>query len=259
MIYVTGDTHGEFRERLTPGCTPGEEKWTADDKLIVTGDFGLIFYPKMEPFAHRLREEKEDLAFLEAKPYEILFVDGNHENFDRLEAEFPDEERWGGTVKRLGRNIFWLRRGQIYTIEGHTFFCMGGAYSLDKARRLNYDHSILAHYENSPMRHLSWWPQEQPDDREYRLAAANLEKYGKKVDYVLTHEAPGCVIRMMRRAPDEHEAELCGFLDWVWYEADFRHWFFGHWHIDADVVEGRATALYFDVCRIPEENERQGD
>ena len=174
MIYLTGDTHGEFANRLTPLRVLGEEKWTSRDKLIVLGDFGLIFYPRMDMFMNKIALEREKIAFLESKKYEILWIDGNHENFDRLTSEFPEEERYGGTVRKIGRNIFWLQRGQIYTIENKTFFCMGGAYSIDKAMRLDYDRSILDLYETTLDKHISWWPQELPTPEEYQKAANNL-------------------------------------------------------------------------------------
>lgn len=235
MIYVTGDVHGYIFERFNPQMMPGEDAWTENDKLIVLGDFGLIFYPRMELFlGTQIVLEQRKLAYLESKPYEILFVDGNHENFDRLTAEFPTEERYGGTVSRLGRNVFWLRRGQIYTIEGKTFFCMGGAYSVDKFGRREG---------------VSWWPQELPADAEYRFAADNLVAHGRSVDYVLTHTCPRVVIGLMHHAPDVHEMELTGFFDWIWYEIGFKKWYFGHWHVD-EAVHPKATALYMDVLPV---------
>ena len=251
MIRITGDTHGEFRSRLTPQCIPGEETWTAEDKLIVLGDFGLVFYPRLDLYLNGITLEGKETAFLEAKPYEILFIDGNHENFDRLTAEFPEEERYGGTVRRLGRNIFWLRRGQIYTIAGKTFFCMGGAYSVDKARRLSEEHTVRMFIENIGDMHIGWWPQELPSPEEYRRAGESLAAHGNRVDYVLTHTAPQTLIRRMRYAPDPHDEELTGFLEYVWRDVEFRHWYFGHWHMDEE-IHPKADVLYFDVREIPE-------
>ena len=257
MIYLTGDTHGEFMKRLTPQYIQGEEKWTARDKLIVLGDFGLVFYPRLEPFLNGIAREEEKKAFLEAKEYEILFIDGNHENFDRLTSEFPEEERYGGTVSRIGRNIFWLRRGQIYTIEGKTFFCMGGAYSIDKALRLSQEETIREQYGGASLGPICWWPQELPSNEEYQAAAKNLIDRGRRVDYVLTHTAPRSLIQLMRRAPDPHDYELTGFLDWIWYETSFRHWYFGHWHMDED-VHPKATAMFESTVGLPDDGPPAG-
>ena len=163
-----------------------------------------------------------------------MFIDGNHENFDRLLTEYPDTVRWGAPARRIGKNIYWLRRGQIYTIEERTFFCMGGAYSMDK-------------YLRTPG--VNWWPQELPGNDDYHTAIQNLQNHDMRVDYVLTHTAPQSLILRMGSAPDRHDAELTGFLDWVWHDAAFRQWYFGHWHRDARITD-RAAAVYMDVIAV---------
>ena len=241
MICITGDIHGDVFERINPTVLPGEDTWTENDTLIVLGDFGLIFYPRLPQYeTNVLALERKKLEYLEEKPYTVCFIDGNHENFERLEAEFPEETRFGGPVKRLGRNVFWLRRGRVYTIEGRSFFCMGGAYSIDKGMRTEG---------------FSWWPQELPSGEEYRTAAKSLSACGNRVDYVLTHTAPDSFIYRMGKAPDRHDAELTGFLEWVLREVSFRHWFFGHWHTDRAITE-KATALFTDavILEAPRDN-----
>ena len=55
-------------------------------------------------------------------------------------------EVWnGGYVHKLRHNLIHLMRGEIYIIEGKTFFTFGGGYSIDKPFRK----------EN-----VSWWPAE---------------------------------------------------------------------------------------------------
>ena len=250
MIYITGDVHGDVIRRFNPAAMPGEDAWTAEDKIIVLGDFGLIFYPRIELFTQETEQEKRKLAYLENKPYEILFIDGNHEDFDRLTTEFPEEERYGGPVRRIGRNVFWLRRGGIYTIEGKTFFCMGGAYSIDKPIRLNQDRIIRDYYGGADDAHFSWWPQELPSNEEYDLAVKNLIAHDRRVDYVISHTAPRSLIYLMGHNADPHDFELTGFLDWIWYEIGFRHWYFGHWHVDESIHQ-KATAVYYDVIGLP--------
>ncbi|MBP3836167.1 MAG: hypothetical protein J6E31_03645, partial [Pyramidobacter sp.] len=68
--------------------------------------------------------------------------------------------------------MFHLRRGQVYEIEGKSFFCMGGAMSIDKEW----------HTEGE-----SWWPGENITTDDMRRGVEALEKRGNKVDYVLTH------------------------------------------------------------------------
>lgn len=250
MIHITGDTHGHF-DRLTPTLTPGEDKWTTQDYLIILGDCGLIMYHKLEIFMKEIEEEKRNVSFLQSKPYSILFLQGNHENMDRL-MEYPEEERFGGTVRRIGTNIFFLQNG-LFTIDNRKFFVFGGAHSQDKAWRLNHDRMILAHYPDCPYQHLSWWPEELPGDQDYKRGIDSLLSADKSVDYVLTHTAPRELIMRMGHSPDPHDLQLVSFLDWLWYEVEFKHWFFGHWHIDKD-VHPKATALYNDVVDLPTED-----
>ncbi len=220
MIHVRGDTHGCL-DRFSDLWMPGESRWSAGDLLIVTGDFGFVFLGEEEN-----PEEQKKLDALAQKPYEILFVDGNHEGFDHME-HYPEEHRHGGPVRRLRPNIFWLRRGNIYTIQDKTFFVMGGGYSLDKSWR-------VAHEQVYGQR--IWFPQEMPTAEEYHRATDSLQAHGMRVDYILTHTAPRIIIpRVIHRPPDPHEAELNGFLDWVYHEVEFKQWFFGHFHEDLKV------------------------
>ncbi len=47
-------------------------------------------------------------------------------------AEYPLEEWHGGLVRHIVRDkVILLERGQIFNIEGHTFFTFGGAASHD--------------------------------------------------------------------------------------------------------------------------------
>ena len=92
-IYVTGDTHGyNDIDKLTSHRWPEGRKLTKDDILIIAGDFGLVFYP------YGGDSEKYWLDWLDECPWTTLFIDGNHENFDRLYNEYPCEERYGGPV-----------------------------------------------------------------------------------------------------------------------------------------------------------------
>jgi len=97
--------------------------WTSDDYLIVCGDFGYIFRGKDYEISFL-----NDLENLDAT---ILFIDGNHENFDLLYS-YPVETWNSGKIHRIRKNVIHLMRGQVFSIDGYTFFTMGGGYSLDK-------------------------------------------------------------------------------------------------------------------------------
>ena len=104
MIFITGDMHG-LMERFQDSAFRHIKK---GDTLIICGDFGFLW--------EGTEEEKKALKKLEKKKYEILFVDGIHENFDLLES-YPEEEYAGGRVHRIGTNLRHLMRGELFTIE----------------------------------------------------------------------------------------------------------------------------------------------
>lgn len=72
MIYVTGDTHSDFR-RFSTNIFPEQRDMTKDDCVIICGDFGGIWDKGGES-----KEEVYWLKWLEEKPFTLLFVDGNY-------------------------------------------------------------------------------------------------------------------------------------------------------------------------------------
>lgn len=230
MIYVTGDTHGE-EGRFKYMDSAMEKTLTENDKLIICGDFGYI--------SDDSYQERMFLRFMAEKTYQILWVDGNHENFDLINNEYPVEEWCGGKVHIIrcdkeGRpKIIHLMRGQVFEIEDKRIFTFGGAYSIDK-------------YMRTP--HRSWWPQEMPTDAEMKEAIDNLERVNNKVDYIFTHAAPEETMCIFHQNHPE-EKPLNNFLEWVRENVEYRHWYMGHLHRDEDVWRHQ-TILWFDVRNI---------
>lgn len=88
MIYATGDLHGNSL-RFQPQYFPEQAEMTKDDYMIVCGDSGCVWNGD--------KSDDPQLNRLEALPFTVLFVDGNHENFDALN-EYPVEQWHGGKV-----------------------------------------------------------------------------------------------------------------------------------------------------------------
>ncbi len=124
MIYITGDCHQDFG-RFNTGIFPEQKEMTKDDYVIVCGDFGGVWNRGGEN-----KEEKHLMDWLEGKPFTTLFVDGNHENFDRLYA-YPVEEWHGGKVHKIRPTVIHMMRGQVFAIDGKSVFTFGGASSHD--------------------------------------------------------------------------------------------------------------------------------
>ena len=229
MIRITGDTHRDLSRF--------PDHWSEGDKLIITGDFGFVMFGE-QPGEY---SDKPALDILAQKPYEILFIDGNHEGFDFL-VTYPEEQRYGGPVRRIRDNIFWLQRGRIYTIEGKTFFTLGGAYSMDKPRRLAW----AARNEGRKI----WFPQELPSALEYQTAWTQLHRAGMQVDYILTHTAPQSFIEyVIGEKPDSKDEDLTEFLDDIYRDVSFKKWFFGHFHTDKCLL-GKLYACLTEVHEL---------
>ena len=132
-IYITGDTHSDFR-RFRPYIFNEQLGFSGnpeDNYMIICGDFGGIWYSKdYEETQEYLPEENDRLVKLNSYPWTTLFVDGNHDNFDRLYS-YPVDDWHGGKVHRIKPNIIHLMRGESYLIEDKRFFCFGGASSHD--------------------------------------------------------------------------------------------------------------------------------
>ena len=222
MIYVTGDTHGNFR-RFQPEYFPEQAGVTKNDVVIIAGDFGGVWFGDSR--------DDETLDWLERLPFTLAFVCGNHENYDALER-YPVAEWHGGKVHRVRPHVLHLMRGQVFELESYRFFTMGGAKSHDTNHRIN---------------HISWWRQELPSDEEYSEALQNLERYNWQVDYIITHCAPTSIALMGSR---HNEADrLTDFLQEVRERAKYYYWLFGHYH-DNRAIDEKHILLWEQIVRI---------
>ena len=75
VIFLTGDTHGDF-SRLRPEVFREQERLSKEDYVIICGDFGSIWDGS--------DTEQQWLDWLADRPFTTLFVDGNHENYVRM-------------------------------------------------------------------------------------------------------------------------------------------------------------------------------
>lgn len=226
MIYVTGDTHGLedfYKLHIFAGQHP---ELTKDDYVIIAGDFGGVWSEQTLT---------ESLRYYTHLPFTVLFVDGNHENFDIINA-YPVETWKGGKVHKIKPDVIHLMRGQVFEIEGKTIFTFGGATSIDKMYRTEG---------------RSWWRQELPTFEELDEGVANLKRYGNKVDYIITHSCSERAFAYPAISKNVvkfncHEVQMLSYIDDI---ASFGHWYFGHFHTDAQ-LGGKYTALYDRVVPL---------
>lgn len=120
-------------------------------------------------------------TFSEQKPFTTLFVCGNHENYDILDS-LPVEKWHGGTVHFLRPSVIHLMRGQIFELEGQSFFTFGGGVSHDiadgilepedplfKEKKKRLDRDPYARYR---INHVTWWERELPSEAEMQEGSA---------------------------------------------------------------------------------------
>ena len=227
MIFVTGDTHGDIDFWKLEVLAKNHPELTRDDYVVIAGDFGGVWSEKTLD---------RDLKPYEELPFTVLFVDGNHENFELLNA-YPTSLWKGGKVHVIRPNIIHLLRGQVFEIEGKTFLTFGGATSTDKYFRKAY---------------VSWWPEETPTDDDLVEAYANLEKVHYKVNYVVTHtiDEKGLYYPPLKRGSfqfDVYPENL--LLSNIEESVSYDKWFFGHYHLDGELTD-KKRALYQDVIRL---------
>ncbi len=224
MIWLCGDTHGEndiekaedFFESLK-----GYQEVTKKDFLIILGDAGVCW----DNGVHDANVQNR----LQKLPCTVLWLDGNHENFEIIN-KYPVKEWHGGKVHFIKEDIIHLMRGQVYEIEGKRFFTFGGGFSIDKMWRTPF---------------VSWWPQEMPWEEEYEEGLRNLEQVDFKVDYMLTHTCPEHIAHRLVSRVLPGEEELQWYLEKLSRKADFNMWYFGHWHMDW--TEENFRGLWYDI------------
>ena len=205
MIYITGDVHGDIDfEKLILLRT---NKVSLNDTLIILGDAGICWSPEFT---------KKIISIYRKLNITVIFLDGNHENFDMLES-FPLVQYKGALMHQIDDHIFHVLRGEIMEIEGYTMLCIGVAHSIDKYLRTE---------------HISWWSQEDITNHDVDNAIWNLKRYNNKVDFVLTHCVDSQTVKDAFHFRSDKSTDQLMFVDKV---VNYKKWFFGHYHFDATI------------------------
>jgi len=159
-VLLLGDTHGDPQSLADAFARAYAERVEA---IIQLGDYGFgwsVGDDGVCDYSYLTNEmvKKSGIPF--------YFVDGNHENFDRL-YELPLNEAGHRPVLE---GVTHLPRGSVIKFGETTFMAFGGAYSVDKPHRVEGK---------------SWWKDElaSQEDIDRALSAG-------KADILLTHDAP---------------------------------------------------------------------
>ena len=214
-VMFLGDVHGnkrwlkaKFYEAAKRGC----------EAIVQLGDLGYGFPLSQENELHMADwlNKKANKAGVD-----FYFIDGNHDNHPEIRA---DSVPFGSIASIRGYDrVFYIPRGAKFTRWGTTFLGLGGAYSIDKQRRLVYEAK-----QNKKV----WWPTEMITLDEKERAIENA-KGG--VDIMLTHDAPWHVIDTLfhttRGVKDDPESAMNQqIIKDVMLEAMPKLLIHGHWH-----------------------------
>lgn len=174
------------------------KKYT-DHQIIQVGDFGVGFKPIPD--------------YLNNKNFN--FIRGNHDNPNLC----------------LG-NSHYIEDGSYLG----PFFCVGGAYSIDKDYRTPF---------------VDWWPNEELTYLEFKDI---MDKYEElKPDYVITHDCPVSVLKQI------HEYQLIPggtitnqALDIMFSIHQPKLWIFGHHHLSFDKIINGTRFVCLNINEVLE-------
>ena len=243
-IFITGDTHGrDDIRKLYPNSFPEQKNLTKDDYLIILGDAGIIwggtkqslengYFPPKGCIIHTENDEKL-IEWYNKQNYTTLYIDGNHENHKCLNS-YPVEEWNGGKVHRISDSVFHLMRGEVFNIDGRTFFTMGGATSTDQWGRVE---------------DIDWWREELPSENEIDNAIDNINKAGGSFDYILTHCCSLSIQNKLSGAMNITDV-INVFFEFIESKIIFQQWYFGHFHRDLQIDNGH-RCVYNDIIELP--------
>ena len=163
LVLLVGDTHGNG---FAIDMAVEHAQKHGIKRIVQLGDFGIWPGPKGEYFLDGVECSLKDTGIT------LHFIDGNHEDFDQIEAMVEAGSPNEDGHYEFRPNLFYIPRGTYWTWAGKKWLAMGGAYSVDKSMRVEGK---------------SWWPQETPTYAQLSKAVDNVA--GGVVDYLLTHDA----------------------------------------------------------------------
>ena len=242
-MWLTSDLHGgETAWHISSSRFKEGER---GDVVVCLGDLGGVWYHDYHINEKHRRRENFFLESQLRKRYLWLAVDGNHENFARLfGGEFHLVDLFGGKAYKIREHVYYLKRGEVFSIEGETFLALGGAMSHDKdplPASGPYSKVWPGRTEG-----IDWWPQEIPSCDYFENAYRNLDKVDWKVDHVLTHTCPvsqRLLFGGQGRPQDPTETMLQGLWD---KGLEFKTWHFGHFHAEKRIDR---FVCHFDKVR----------
>lgn len=227
MIYITGDTHGDF-SRIKDFC----DKYgtTKEDIMIILGDAGVNY----STYQNDLNKKR----FIERKiPITLFCIHGNHEKRPVHIKQYEIKRFMGGNVYREPDfpSINFAIDGEMYYFNGLKTIVCGGAYSVDKFYRLEQG--------------WNWFEDEQPSEEIKKKVEKTLLENDNKVDIFLSHTTPynyrpvEMFLPQVDQSTVDHSTER--WLQTLENKIEYKKWYCGHYHTDKTV--DKITILFKEV------------
>jgi predicted phosphodiesterase len=203
---LLGDVHGNtgfMRNKVIPAAKEAGVHW-----IYQVGDFGYWEHTKSgESYLNELCEE------LTRHNLELVFIQGNHDKISLLETKYPLVD--GFRPVRPG--LWFAPNGTQWEIEGKSFIVLGGAYSVDKAYRLEeeeataksnamfspqrgeYSQNYILQAELQKAAGTLWFPEEEMTDSD--MDKILVEMKDTRIDVILAHDKPLAANPMIKLMP----------------------------------------------------------
>lgn len=212
MIYITGDTHGNF-QRIKEFCQ--EQQTTTNDYLIILGDAGINYFGDHD---NKLKEELTKI------PITFLCVYGNHEERPENIKTYKEINLFDGIMyqEKNYPNLLFFKDSEVYTILNKKVLVIGGAFSVNKDLMIE--------------RGYKWFKDEQPSELIKKQTLNNLKENNYQVDYILSHTCPYKYLPYemfyVGVNQDKVDQSTEKFLDLIEELTDYHKWYCGHFHTD---------------------------
>ena len=212
MIYITGDTHGNF-QRIKEFCK--KQQTTTNDYLIILGDAGINYFGDHD---NKLKEELTKI------PITFLCVYGNHEERPENIKTYQEINLFDGIMyqEKNYPNLLFFKDSEIYTILNKKVLVIGGAFSVNKDLMIE--------------RGYKWFKDEQPSELIKKQTLNNLKENNYQVDYILSHTCPYKYLPYemfyVGVNQDKVDQSTEKFLDLIEELTDYHKWYCGHFHTD---------------------------
>lgn len=236
-IYVCGDTHGDNVERFSYKKHPALRELTEGDFVVVCGDTA-IGWPDYDDTT------EYSLEAVSKKPFTVLYLFGNHDNYDFAET-LPMIDKFGGHVRQIVfgdtvyENQFIIDKPTILMLGDKRCLFIPGADSHD-ADELFYPSDTVRIKQAQRMGRMfriigqTWWPQEAIDINACSRLMTLTES--DKFDYVFTHDCPAhfTTIASPHGGSGWRLQSTFGerYLQALANKITYTRWFHGHMHYD---------------------------